>query len=284
MITPHSIILKTQGQEIKITAISTGQVAVAQRFKEARFSGLFAKLDFLMDSSFTEFMPIWIWVIEHPEGLFIIDTGETADINRPDYFDPAGFFMKWVNTKRFKFKVNTSEEIRNQLANLSIDYQSATIIITHLHADHIDGLHYFEHNPVIMNKLEWEKPFGHLPHLIPKWLNPTLIECNHTYKHFQKVQFLTPQQDLMLVATPGHTHGHSSVLLKTDSGYIFFAGDVSYNQQQLIDNKFSGVLTSNKVAKNTFETIKAFAKDNKTVYLPSHDDNAIERLKNLTFL
>ncbi len=50
-------------------------------------------------------MPIWVWVIEHPEGIFVIDTGENTKIQTPGYFKSSGVFANWFNRAMFKFKM-----------------------------------------------------------------------------------------------------------------------------------------------------------------------------------
>lgn len=39
-----------------------------------------------MDRRWTDPLPIYAWLIEHPEGLIVVDTGETAEVNDPGYF------------------------------------------------------------------------------------------------------------------------------------------------------------------------------------------------------
>ena len=38
-----------------------------------------------MDRNWTDPMPIYAWLIEHPEGLIVVDTGESARVNEPGY-------------------------------------------------------------------------------------------------------------------------------------------------------------------------------------------------------
>jgi N-acyl homoserine lactone hydrolase len=59
--------VKIKGTRVKIHAISTGTVSVKTKFRESSKKGLLAKLDFIFDKTFTEWLPIWVWVIEHPD-------------------------------------------------------------------------------------------------------------------------------------------------------------------------------------------------------------------------
>ncbi|HEV9036146.1 MAG TPA: hypothetical protein VGQ51_05985 [Puia sp.] len=42
----------------------------------------------LLDRHFTEWLPVWVMVIEHPEGIFVIDTGECTR-EHPLVFPPS---------------------------------------------------------------------------------------------------------------------------------------------------------------------------------------------------
>ena len=92
--TPISINLTTNGRPLKVHAVSTGLVKVKTKFRSSPYKGLPTMLSWLLDRKFTEWMPIWVWVIEHPEGVILIDTGENAPINDLNYFDGMGWFAK----------------------------------------------------------------------------------------------------------------------------------------------------------------------------------------------
>src|SRR5450432_1130746 len=121
--------LTIQNQVIKIHAISTGLVSVKTKFRETNQKGLFAKISFLFDKKFTEWMPIWTWVIEHPEGIFLIDTGENCQVTDKNYFKTSGAFANWLNTTQFKFKVSRKDEIDYQLKSIGISPEMVTKVI-----------------------------------------------------------------------------------------------------------------------------------------------------------
>ncbi len=281
MFSTTTVQLHCNKQPIKIHLISTGAVAVKTKFRQNKYSGFRALLSFLSDKNFTEWLPIYVMVIEHPEGIFIIDAGEITEVNNKDYFKSSGFIANWFDKTQFKFLVKREDEIDAQLQRLGIVKEKIkAIILTHLHFDHTDGIKYFPNTKIIVNKAEWEKPFGDLPELYPSWFKPELIELNEQYDVFDKAKYLTKAKDVILVETPGHTYHHCSVLIKADECTIFFAADVCYSQQQLLNNKFAGNNTSNKAAQSTYNKVKQFAKNNPVVFIPSHDVEAAERLKN----
>lgn len=270
------ITVSSKGKSIKIHAISIGEVSVKTKFRESEKSGLSAKLDFIFDRNFTPWMPIWVWVIEHPEGIYLIDTGINSNINNPGYFKASGWFAQWINRKMFRFSIEKEQEIDKQLRDIGIKVKSVkTIILTHLHIDHFDGIKYFPEARVLVHKEEWNKPFGDLPELYPSWFKPNLVEHNEEYYHFDAYRL---NENMVLINTPGHTHNNISVVLEADDCNFIFAGDVCYSQDQILKDKYAGVNVNMKLAKKTYREIKQFAEIKKTVFLPSHDQDSANRL------
>ncbi len=277
--------LQSNNKTIKIHLVSTGAVAVKTKFKENKHEGIIALADFILDKTFTEWLPIYVMIIEHAEGIFLIDAGEVAEVNNKDYFKSSGAIANWFDRSQFKFLIKPEDEIDQQLQRLNISKEKIkAIVLTHLHFDHTDGIKHFPNTNIVMNKAEWQKPFGDLPKLYPSWFKPELVELNERFDVFDKAYYLTKSKDVILVETPGHTYHHCSVLIKADACNLLFAADICYTQQQLLEDKFPGNNTSNKVARETYKKVKAFAKNNRVVFIPSHDAEAMKRLQNLETL
>lgn len=278
--------VKCNGKEIKVHAIQTGMVAVKRAHRTNPTAHFLTPIKISLDKYFTEFMPIWAWVIEHPEGNIVIDTGENANIMHPDYFKPAGKIVAKYSKNNFKFNVSKENEIGVQLQKLGISNDSIkSVILTHLHIDHTDGIKDFKNVEMIINEDEYKNPSGHFPELVPDWFKPKTIKYKKDFiETFNEAYPLTKSEDLLLIPTNGHTKNHASVLFKTDECDILFAGDVCYNQEQLITNDLPGINVNYKETKNTYEKIKTYAKNNKLVFLPSHDINSGVRLINKTTL
>jgi N-acyl homoserine lactone hydrolase len=120
MFNKQTVEVHVKGKPVKVHLVSTGAVSVKTKFRDATKTGMLVMLDFMLDKKFTEWMPIWVMIIEHREGIFVIDTGENANVNDPGYFKSSGIFANWFDTTQFKFIVNKEEEIGPQLNDLQI--------------------------------------------------------------------------------------------------------------------------------------------------------------------
>jgi len=264
----------------KIHAFTTGTVSVKKRFRTAKGGPLLSKLNFILDSDFTEELPIWVWVIEHPEGVYVVDTGENAQVSEPDYFQKEGPVLSWLNRTQFRFQVPREEEVDVQLKRLGLSPQQVSnVLMTHLHLDHIDGLKHFSSEQVLINTVEWEKPSFALPSLYPHSFKPKTVAFAPVNKvGLDHGYAVTRAKDIWMVATPGHTLGHTSVLVEACGVSYLLAGDATYDEEQLVKEIPAGAAQNFRRGMETFKRIKRYAADRSLVYLPSHDKAAGDRL------
>jgi hypothetical protein len=73
-------------------------------------------------------------------------------------------------------------------------------------------------------------------------------------------------------------------LLKTDDFDIIFGGDSSYHQDQVLKGEMAGANTDYNKTKQTYKNFLDYATLRRTIYLPTHDENAGQRLANKSFL
>ncbi|MFL5786625.1 MAG: N-acyl homoserine lactonase family protein [Flavisolibacter sp.] len=273
----------SNGKEVRVHAIQTGSISVKENFLDQKGDGFLSKLNIVLGTAYASFMPIWVWVIEHPEGVMVIDTGDIKESSYADFYKNEKFgtrlSLKAMSNKR---NISKEDELDTQLTRLGIrPEQVSKIVLTHLHGDHTDGLKFFPKNEIIVNEAEYRKPYGNLPTTYPRWFNPTLVNFLKDRIDFFDIAYpVTRSEDVLLVPTPGHTYHHASVLLKTDNEHILFAGDASYKHQQLLDNKFGGANIDFVQSQKTYNNILKYAEKYPVIYLPSHDENSANRLIN----
>lgn len=237
----------------------------------------------LFGREWSDWLPIHAWAIEHPEGVIVVDTGETARTAEPGYF-PA-----WQPYYRLavQLDVKPEEEIGPRLRERGIasDKDIRTVVMTHLHTDHAGGLHHFPNSEILIHEREYAaasgftgKLAGYLPHRWPPWLSPTLVKLpEQKFGPFARSMPLTEDGTIQVVATPGHAVGHMSVIVEMDGLHYFLAGDTSYNETNMVEGVPDGIGTDDTVG--TLQQIQDFARTHRTVYLPSHDPDVATRME-----
>jgi N-acyl homoserine lactone hydrolase len=277
----QTVVFQSNAKEIKVHAIQTGLISVKENFLNQKGAGFLSKLNIALGTAYADYMPIWVWVIEHPEGIIVIDTGDIEESTHTDFYknEPMGtkFNLKAMSNKR---KIRKEDELDRQLFRLGIRPQQVSkVVLTHLHGDHTDGLKFFKGNEIIVLEDEFRKPYSNLPTTYPSWFSPELVNFQKDkIDIFDRAYSLTQSGDVLLVPTPGHTYYHCSVLLRTDEEHILFAGDVSYKHQQLLDNQFGGSNIDYVQSQNTYHRILSYAEKYPLIYLPSHDEDSASRL------
>ncbi len=272
---------------MKIHAIETGTVQVKQRQIEPVAHGAKRRLDTLLDKQWTEPLPILAWLIEHPDGLILVDTGETARASDP------GYYPRWHPYFRsgVRFQIESEQEIAPQLASLGFDPADiATVVMTHLHTDHAGGLHAFPRARIFVSQRELELASGSRGRLRgypnnrwPEWFAPeplTLRDARHGA--FDRHAPVTGDGAVVAVPTPGHTRGHISVVVHDDGHDVFLAGDSSYTQAALLAGQVDGIAPDENEASTTLTTIRTQIHQHPLVYLPSHDPESRRRLEEKT--
>src|SRR6187401_2627472 len=99
-----------------IHAISTGLVQVRRAQMEARGRGPGRIANILFDDEWSGWLPVYAWVIEHHEGVIVVDTGETARVHE------RGYHPRWhpFYRRAARFSVHPDEELGPQLHALGI--------------------------------------------------------------------------------------------------------------------------------------------------------------------
>ena len=124
---------------------------------------------------------------------------------------------------------------------------------------------------------------GYLPNRWPEWFRPEPIAfAPSRYGAFERACPVTPDGQVVIVPTPGHTPGHVSVVVQDGDLSYFLAGDATYTERALADQQVDGVSPSQTVALGTLRTILDFTRERPTVYLPTHDPDSGERMASAT--
>ena len=273
---------------IDITILQTGTIRIrpshqhqsAKRPVPLRIARMF------VDRRWTSPLPINTYLIDHPEGRILFDTGESPEAVSRRFFPWwQPFFMLSID-----IDIERSESIGALLARRGLTSADLRcVVVSHLHHDHGDGLRDLPDTTIYTSPDHWEafrSPFkavmqGGVPSHWPSGFRPTLLEpTGGPIGPFERSYPLTSDGTISAVDLPGHLPGMIGLLIRDGDLTYFLVSDATYDQGLLDCEVTDGVNTRPHVAIESMRKIKEFARSTPTVVLPAHDLAAARRLAN----
>lgn len=265
---------------MRIHAIQTGRVRIKAAQIIGRGHHLWRQLQPIVSSEWAEWVPVYVWAIEHPEGVIVVDTGSAVHLKSLPRWHP--YFQRSV-----RFDIEPEQEVGPQLRSLGIGERDVkTVVLTHLHSDHDGGLAHFPHSRIFVDSGEIARASGiagairgYLSSRWPQWFDPQPLPWQSQRRGpFAQTAPITQAGDVIAVPTPGHTPDHVCILVNDGDQQIVFAGDASYLEETMLSGTIDGVSPDERVAKATLADIRALCAARPTVYLPTHDPRSPDRL------
>ena len=257
---------------MRIHALTTGTVRLKHSFLFPR-PGPRRQLGLFTPGPFSAPMPIHAWLIEHDGRRILVDTGEVAAVNDVPFA---------------KFAVAPEQELPAALAGIGLGVDDVdTVVLTHMHGDHMDGGVHLGGRPLLVQDLELEfarslrsRLFSRLLRQpIPEGLRFEPVALREPFGGFAASRPVTDDGRVVMVATPGHTPGHLSVVCVDDDGnHVLIAGDATDSLEQLLARRADAVGPKPAVTVATIDRILDHASRHPTVFLPSHDPESVARL------
>lgn len=183
--------------------------------------------------------PSGVFLYQHSSGERVLfDTGYAPNM------DGAGLLGK-LYTKILPPTIQDDETIDAQLGRDGIDPASVgTVVLSHLHPDHIGGIRYFENARFVLSRAavgalaEPRLRDGILQGLLPTWFKDAeILALGKPKLHETAVDQvnavgydLLGDRSYMIIDLPGHTRGHIGALVESS---VLLAGDASWGKDLL---------------------------------------------------
>lgn len=157
--------------------------------------------------------PVTAFLIDHPRGLVLFDTGLGTRFVRPAGTAPEGFI-----------DLEQGDTIDERMRAIGVEPNEIRwIIVSHLHTDHAGGNCYFPNATVVVQESEHR-------HAFEDAAEDPIYELAE-YDTGQPFLKISGEHDLfgdgtiILFPTGGHTPGHQSAKIRTDGGDVVLTGD-----------------------------------------------------------
>jgi glyoxylase-like metal-dependent hydrolase (beta-lactamase superfamily II) len=235
--------------------------------------------------------PINVYVIEHERGLVLFDTGQDRDsVTDPHYF-PKGL-SGHLYARLARFTIRPEETLTEQLRGIGYEpHQVCTVVLSHLHQDHIGGLAELGQAEILVSAREWAGLDTQCPEVngllerhinLPglRWTQVTFAAVDDvTISPFAAAHDVFGDGSLLLVPTPGHTPGSLSMLLRQEGmAPILFVGDLTYDLEKLTAGRVPGVGERRALLESTHEVNQLHRMYPDLVILAAHDPAAASLL------
>ncbi|HST18538.1 MAG TPA: MBL fold metallo-hydrolase [Gaiellaceae bacterium] len=159
--------------------------------------------------------PVYVHVIDHPDGRVLVDTGMTE--LRPEVAD-------------LDPRLRPLSEQTFDLAGIDV------VVNTHLHFDHCGGNHLFAGRPTYVQRQELDDARNEDDYTIREWVDAPGV-------HYVPVDGeLELLPGLRLVPAPGHSRGSQMVVVETGGPPVVVGGDVAVSFGELDDPRTEGQL------------------------------------------
>lgn len=174
-------------------------------------------------------LPVPAWLIEHPEGLVLFDTGMHADLRHG--IERIGARLG----RLFAPDLPEGEDLTARLAARGIRASDVDrIVFSHLHFDHCGATAEIPDARVVVQGAEWEA--AHRRVLIDGGVyDPDDFDVGHEVEMIDGPHDVFGDGRLVCVPTPGHTAGHQSLRVELESGPVVLTSDCVYFEHFLDD-------------------------------------------------
>ena len=270
--------------DLAVKAVHVFSTGKAYQHKEHRYGSWMPKMLWALVSQSWIEIPINVYVIEHRDGLILFDTGlDPAIKSNPKYI--AGAIERFFLRRLFRLEIHTEDTLSNHLKKLGYTAKDVTkVIVSHLHFDHTGGIKEVPQADLLVSSEAWQQLSG--PHPERDFILREHIQLPSA--KWQQIEF-EPTDDpllapfggsydvmgdgtMVLLPTPGHTHGDMSLLLRS-SGWppLLFASDLTYETDLLMRDQIPGTGDREQL-KSSYAKVRALKeKLPDLLILPAHD-------------
>ena len=279
-----------EGARVRLHPLLTGQMIAPEAWflrEEGRLAWRSAlglgvtKADWLK-------VPVPAFLVEHPGvGPILIDTG----------FHPSVAAKPQANLgrlSRFTFKdiqMKPEQAGAAQLRERGIEPSAVKVVLmTHLHTDHASAISEFPDSTFVVSATEWAAAsgngqlHGYVKRQFDHGFDYRLLDFEgpdaESFSGFARSFDVFGDGSVRTVYTPGHTLGHMSVVLRTESGEVLVAGDAIELRRTLDDDHLPYRTEDEHLFRRSLREIRQYATETPgAVIVPGHDWDAWQKLE-----
>ncbi len=211
-------------------------------------------------------IPYFFYVIEHPDGVVLFDTGAHRA-----FIDGATERLGSA-ADAFDIHMEPGDDLASQLLSLGIQVKDVPhVALSHLHYDHAGGLDtlsnamiHVQHNELV---------FAHWPPVYQRslYIQDDFREATIRWNEIDGEHDIFNDGSLLLFPTPGHTPGHQSLLVLLAERPVILIGDAAYLPNKMRERILPGIVWSADAMIASWERIEQLEREHGAQLLFTHD-------------
>jgi N-acyl homoserine lactone hydrolase len=219
-------------------------------------------------------IPVSMWIIDHPKGLVVFDTGNNVAIS------DGGCKKHWLaaNCDGLKPSQKRADVIDEQLKKAGFSADKVKVVVTsHAHLDHIGNIKLFPKALHVLQKKELDQAWW--PEKFQRDGGVFVVgDFDGPARDFNYLE-LDGDYDLfgdgavMVLSTPGHTLGHQSMKVKLAGGRTIVMSQDAIWMQENLDGYPAGLNYSVKDYTNSVNRLKMIRDLEGADLFFAHDEN-----------
>lgn len=210
-------------------------------------------------------LPIPVYLIEHPNGVALFDTGLHPDCQQ----DPAGRLGARL-AGLFRIAFTAGEEVSGRLEAMGRDPAKIDLLInSHFHFDHVGGNALIPNATMLVQRREWNA--GMDPDTAARHgYNPRDFDLGHKLCLLDGEHDVFGDGSVVCLPTHGHTAGHQSLRLRLDSGEVVLAADACYFCRSLRERRLPRYVHDREAMLASLERLETLERQGARIFF-GHD-------------
>lgn len=222
-------------------------------------------------------IPVPMFLIDHPKGLFIYDTGMHPQVAKDAlaYWGPVA--------KVFVPHMKPEQAIDKQIEALGYKPSDVKYVaLSHMHLDHAGGMTCLPDATFIVRKAElqtawWPESFQRGAYILKDFQDTR----GYNYIELGDEDYdVFGDGSVVLIDTKGHTQGHQSVIVTLPkSGKIVLTGDSCYMKENLNQRVVPGIVWDPVCAIKAIDKFREMRAREGAFIITGHDSDAWKEVK-----
>lgn len=266
---------------VKIHILHCGQVQLDEALPFAQHTvNPLASMGLFRSKKHQVRLPVSAYLIEHPRGLVLIDTGWHPGL-RGDQSKIVGRLHYQIT----KAVLPAGQAIDEQLQKRGVGPQDLDyVILTHLHCDHVGGLQLVSAaRNILTSAEEWQcAQNDRLRYVQTMWQGidiQTFPLRPSRYGPRGRSFDLFGDDSLVFVHAPGDSLGLVATLIQREGRSVLLTSDCGYGRDSWEKMILPGIMVNQKLMRDSLLWVKSWAQDPRCIEtIANHDPEVVEHI------